>query len=555
VEPDPNPGASQGHADLAQLEAGDVVEAIYEGWSVPLETGEIGIDSVDLLPARTAVHQATVELHVPVGLKYALWSHPILGAPRRHIVGPDTVLTWSLADHPARRVEDATPKMDRSVAFSFSTARWEEVARGLREAIAARTDHDAAVLGWARSVAEAAHATTDRAKVDAIVAAAGLAVKEGDPGDLSDILYGHAMGPQSTTARGILLDHEGSRSWLIVRALRELGVACEVLVAENDPFSASPSFPPHLGRFMHPLVIAHVHGAGGAVTEDVPIDADVSGPPLPAGHVSPELRGRQALHEDGTIAALPDTGAGAERDEVDERLAVDARGDARGTFTILLRGRDAQDLAGLLERTVGDSRQRMLRGVVLAWVPYANVDKVELSSTEGSWQVALRAEVSVPAYAQPEGQSEDQRRGRREGTRREGDATWALPGLEPVHYVYPRGYASTLRAAYATEGARESALAISHAIQYHAHRRVELPAGASVVRLPGPFEVKTDLLSASRRLQVAPGTPSAPGAVEDDVTLGIPTGTVPAGGYGAFVTDAHRTDDAFLAATRFRTAR
>ncbi len=537
VEPDPNPGASQGHADLAQLEAGDVVEAIYEGWSIPIETGEIGIDTVDLLPARTAVHSATVELHLPASLPHALSSHPLLGAPVKRTVGTETVLTWSLADRPARRVEDATSRMDRSVAVSFSTVRWPEVARGLREALAARVDHDPSIGAWATAAVDKAGAKDERARVDAVVAAVGAAVKEGDPGDLSDLLYGHALGPQESTARGTLLEHQGSRTWLVVRALRELGISCEVLVAENEPWSATPGFPPHLGRFMHPLAIAHVKASSGA-REDVPIDADVSGPPLPAGHISPELRGRQALHEDGSIAPVPDVAASFERDEIDERFTVDAAGDARGTFTVLLRGRDAQDLAGLLEKTVGDSRQRALRAVVLGWVPFANVDSVDLSSSEGSWQVALRALVSVPGYAQREGRVN---RG----------VTWSLPGLDPVHYVYPRGYASTLSAAYATEGARESALAVTHAVQYHAHRRVELPPGASVVSTPGAFEVRGGALNAARALRVDPD-PRAQ-VVEDDFVVSVPTGTVPATGYASFVSDAHRTDDAFLAGSRFGT--
>jgi hypothetical protein len=547
VEPDPNPGASQGHADLAQLEAGDVVEAIYEGWSIPLETGEIGIDTVDLLPERVAVHDATIEMHLPKGLATTLWSHPILGAPTKEAGADETVLRWTLHDHLARRVEDATPKMDRNVAVSLSTARWSEIGRGLREAVDERVDHDPAVLAWATDVVKDAKATTGRAKVDAVVSAAGTAVKEGDPGDLSDILYGHATGPQSTTARAILADHEGSRTWLIVRALRELGLSCEVVVAENEPFSASTDFPPHLGRFMHPLAIAHVTNdalggaAGGAAgtSVDVPIDADVSGPPLPAGHISPELRGRLALHEDGTISPLPETSGANEHDEIDERLTLDARGDAHGTFTVLLRGHDAQEISELLERTVGDARDRSLRSIVLAWVPFANVDSIDLSSKEGSWEVALRADVTIPGYAQSEG-------GAREST------TWTLPGLDPIHTVYPRGSSSTLSAAYATEGARESALAVTHAVQYHVHRRVELPPGATIVRTASPFDVKTGPLDASRRLHVTPG-PDA--AIEDDLTLEVPTGTVPASAYASFVRDAHRTDDAFLASTRIKVAK
>jgi len=543
VEPDPNPGASQGHAELAQLEAGDVVEAIYEGWSVPLETGEIGIDTPDLLPERTAVHDASVEIHLPAAVPVTLWSHPILGAPTKEARGDEVVLRWSLHDHLARRVEDATPKMDRGVSVSLTTAKWSQLARGLREAEAARVDHDPAVAAWAEDVVREANARTDRAKVDAIVTASGISVKEGDAGDLSDLLYGHATGPQSTTARGTLSDHEGSRTWLIVRALRALSVPCEVAVAENEPFSASPDFPPHLGRFVHPLAIAHVTADRSPAVTDVAIDADVSGPPLPAGHVSPELRGRQALHEDGSITKLPATSTGEERDELDERLVLDAQGDARGTFAALLRGRDAQEIAELLVRAVGDARTKTLRGIVLAWVPFANVDSVELSSSEGSWQVAIRAEITIPAYAQVEAFP------RGAGRRVDDAVTWVLPGLDPIHDVYPRGSSSTMSAAYATEGERESALALTKAVQYHLRRRVELPAGATVARAPGPFDVTTPALEASRRLRVEVG--AAP-AIVDDLAVEVPTGTVPASAYAAFVDAAHRTDDAFLASARIK---
>jgi hypothetical protein len=177
---------------------------------------------------------------------------------------------------------------------------------------------------------------------------------------------------------------------------------------------------------------------------------------------------------------------------------------------------------------------------VLAWVPFANVDSLELSSKEGSWEVALRAEVTIPGYAQAEGG----RAGRGE--------TWTLPGLDPIHDVYPRGSSSTLSAAYATEGARESALAVTRAVQYHVHRRVELPPGASVVRPAGPFDIKSAPVEGSRKLRVSAG--KAP-AVEDDLTLEIPTGTVAATAYARFVDAAHRTDDAFLASTRIRMPR
>jgi hypothetical protein len=224
-------------------------------------------------------------------------------------------------------------------------------------------------------------------------------------------------------------------------------------------------------------------------------------------------------------------GADDERDEIDERLTVDDQGNARGTITVLLRGRAAQDLAEALVRLVGAERQRALRGIALAWVPFATVEKVELSSTEGSWQVAIRAELDAPAYAQVEGT-------------KPGSRTWVLPGIDPIHYVFPRPYVSTLGSTYASHGARENALAISHAAQYHVRRRVDLPPKAKIARLPGPFDGKGPLLVAQRKIDVKGQT------VEEDFTLDVSTGTVPREKYDDFVLQAHRTDDAFRASTR-----
>ncbi len=546
LEPDRTPRASQEHADLSQLEQGDAVEAVYEGWSSPGDTGDLGIDSPDLLPERTAVHDATIELRSPASLRGAIWSHPLLGKPVESAAGDTRVLTWHLAEQFARRVEDGVPKMDRNVGVSFSTAQWGSVARALRESIAALDEHDPEIAAWARDAAATSIGKTARDTVNAVVIAAGKALREADSGTLSD--FGGGIAPvQAQTARTSLASHDGSRSWLILRSLRELGVPCDLVVAENDPFSADPAFPPHFGRFLHPLVVAHLPGASPAAAgadgklpapavEDVWIDADVAGPPLPAGRVSPELRGRLALRADGTIAPLPAVGAREdERDEVDVRLALDAQGDARGTFAVVLRGRDAQELSEALFRTVGAERQRALRDVVLAWLPWANVDDVQLASTEGSWQVSLRAEVSVNGYAQlqPAKTPSAPRLG-------------LLPGLDTLHWAWPRARVSSLAATFASRAGRESALAVGTAVQYHVHRRVDLPKGARVARMPGPLEVKAKLVDASRKMTVT----GDGGVIEDDFVLDVVTGTIPPAEYDAFVAGAHAADDGFLAAVR-----
>jgi hypothetical protein len=194
-----------------------------------------------------------------------------------------------------------------------------------------------------------------------------------------------------------------------------------------------------------------------------------------------------------------------------------------------LRGRDAQELSEALFRVVGAERQRALRDVVLAWLPWANVDDVELASSEGSWQVSLRAEVSVSGYAQLETTK-----------------TWLLPGLETLHWSWPRARVSSLGATFATRAGRESALALSAAVQYHVHRRIELPKGVTIARLPGPVDVRSRLVDAARSIAVA----SEGRVIEDDFVLGVATGTIPAKDYDAFVAVAHAADDGFLASTR-----
>ena len=531
LSPDPTPRAAQSHADLSQLEAGDAVEAVYAGYALPNERGDLAFDTPDLLPERTGVASGHVELRLPEGKSGALWSHPALGKPEESREGSSRVLTWKLENRASRRLEDGTPKMDRSCNVSFSTARWADLGVGLRESLIALDDRSPEVSSWIREAAtKDGRRLEGRALVEAVVAATGETLKVSSPGVLSDYELGRVDFTQSQTARTMLTGHQGSRTWIVVRALRELGVQAEVLVAEDGPFSADPNFPPHLGRFTHPLALVHTEepGPGGKPRGvDILVDADVQGPPLPAGRISPELRGRSALHEDGTIGVLPKLDGPVERDEVDLRLVLDEKGNARGVLTVLLRGRAAQQLAEAFVRVVGNERQRALQSVALAWLPFASVDKVELSSREGSWEVAIRAEVSVGSYAQVES-----------------SGTWVLPGIDPVHIVYPRPYVSTLGNLYATQSGREGAFAVDRAVQYHARRRVELPKGARVVRQPGAFEVRTAALESSRSLSVSGAL------VEEDFVLGLPTGTIPRDRYDAFVEDTRKTDEAFLASLR-----
>ncbi len=220
--------------------------------------------------------------------------------------------------------------------------------------------------------------------------------------------------------------------------------------------------------------------------------------------------------------------SGETGDEVDLRLTLDAQGNATGTFTILLHGRAAQALSEAFETVVGTARREMLRGVVLGWLPWADVEDVVVSSTEGSWEVALRAAVTIHGFAQPAGKDA---------------AAWTLPGLEPVHLVFPRAYTSTLGASYASRGARKSALAIETALQYHVRRRIELPEGYAVARAPEGVRVEHAGLAASRK-----GSYGA--AIEEDFALSLPTGTVSIDEYKAFVERVQAVDSGFMAGIR-----
>ncbi|MCC6553971.1 MAG: hypothetical protein IT372_13250 [Polyangiaceae bacterium] len=530
LSPDAAQFAAQAANDLSQLEQGDYVEQITEGYALPSDTGQLVIDTSDLLPERTSVHEAEIEVRRPAAIPFALWSHPLLGKPAQRAEGPVSVMVWRLKDQPPRRLEDGVPSMEQGVRISLGTQTWANVAAAIDENIRSLQDRDPYVALWATTASAPAEGALDpagrsgpRALVERIVAAAGKKVKVAGGAELSDVAAIFGGGAQRTTARTILELGQGSRSWIIYRALNELGVKADLAIAETEPFSAAPDFPAHVGRFRHPLVIARLGWADG----DLWIDADVEGPPLPPGRISPELRGRAAMLPSGEIVTVQAAG-GETGDEVDVRLAVDPQGNAKGTFTILLHGRPAQALSEAFETVVGTDRREMLRNVVMGWVPWADVEDVAVSSTEGSWEVALRAQIAIHGFARPEGK---------------GGRTWTIPGLEPVHVGFPRSFAGTLGETYASRGARQSALSIETALQYHVRRRIELPPGARVARAPGAVRVEDARIQASRKGSYAQ-------VIEEDFVLSLPTGTVAAGEYGGFVDRVQAIDSGFMAGIR-----
>ncbi|WP_437688225.1 hypothetical protein [Sorangium sp. So ce176] len=520
LAPDAAANAAQEHSDLSQLEQGDYVEQVTEGYALPGDSGQLVIDTWDLLPERTSVREAEIEVRRPSSLRLAVWSHPLLGAAEQRVEGASTVSVWRLKDQPPRRMEDGVPRVEMGVGVSLGTQTWGHVAAAIDENLRALSDRDPSMTRWAREAA-GPERTPSPALLERVVAAAGKAVKVAGGAELSDMAALLGGGPQRTTARAMIELGQGSRSWVIYRALRELGVRADLAIAETEPFSSSADFPPHAGRFQHPLVIARLPGG------DVWIDADVEGPPLPPGRISPELRGRAAMLPGGELVTVAGT-SGETGDEVDLRLAVDEQGNAAGTFTILLHGRAAQALSEAFETVVGTARREMLRGVVLGWLPWADVEDVTVSSTEGSWEVALRAAVTIHGFARPEGKDA---------------AAWTLPGLEPVHLVFPRAFTGTLGATYASRGARKSALAIETALQYHVRRRIELPAGYAVARVPEGVRVEHADLTASRK-----GSYGA--VIEEDFALSLPTGTVATDEYRAFVERVQAVDSGFMAGIR-----
>lgn len=522
VEPDQVAHAAQSHSDLSELEKGDYVEQILEGFVIPDLGGQIVVDGPDLMPARTGVREAEIELRRPASLPLGLWSHPLLGKPQKRVEGGEEISVWRIENREPRRIEDGAPRLEQSVTISFGTQTWANLARLLDDHARALEDKDPYVTRFSREAAGDLK-TPSRALVERVVSAVGKRVKVPGGGEFSDVAAVYGAGPQRTTARTVLELGAGSRSLVVWRALRELGVDARLAIAETEPFSASPDFPPHVGRFRYPLVVARLPEG------EIWIDADVDGPPLPPGRVSPELRGRSAMLSDGRLVPVQGEATDA-GDQIDIKLVLDQAGVARGTFAIALHGREAQSLADAFDTVVGSDRRDLLRDIVLTWVPWADVEDVELTSSEGSWEISVRAKIAIFGYSQPETKD---------------GKTWLLPGLDPVHLS--RGYQSTLASLYTSRAGRESALSIERSLQYKVHRRIELPQGAVIVRAaPAKLDVAFAGLSASRNVTLT-------GNVIDEVfSLDLPTGTVSTGDYDAFAARIRAVDDGFLAGTHVR---
>lgn len=524
LEPDAARGALQGGSDLSQLEQGDYVEIVRIGFFSPNAQAELTIDTPDLMPERVSVKDAEVSFRLPEKLPLSMWTHPMLGAPKEERRSGYKLLRYALNDKAARRLEDGVPYLEQGVRASVGTQTWPNIARAMSDAVRALDDHDPFVTRYAREAAGAPldGLPRDRKLVEAVVAHTGKIIKQPSRGELSDMAGQFSGGSQNSAARIMIESGQGSRSWVIYRTLRELRFDVSLAISEVQPFSNRADFPPHAGRFVYPLVVVRLGN------EEIWIDADVEGSPLPPGNVSPELRGRSALLADGKIVPVRASDQTAV-DSVVSELTVDDAGTAKGKVTLQLRGRLAGSLSEAFNTIVGGDRKELLRSVVMGFVPWATVDDVRLMSKEGSWEVVIAADVTIAGFAQPEGRSTG------------AGKVWIVPGIPPV----PRGGSGTLAQAYASAGGRQSALSIDFAMAYTLKRTIHMPKGAVPTRVPEATSIKSDRILAQRKTTIESGT------MVDEVNMVLPSGTVDPSEFTKFVADLEATDGGFLASTRF----
>lgn len=513
VEPDAAPFAEQAHADLASLRPGDYIEQVFEGWALPDAMGQLVVDTPDLLPERTSVREAVVELRHPEGLPLQWAAHELFEPAEVMTQDGQTTVKLTLRNQGPRRTEMGVSQWDRAVALSFGTRSWEDVGQAFAESLAMLSDDDPEVLAWARRAAGGEK--KGRKLLENLVQAAGQSVRMATTFAITDGAALHARGPQTTSARTMLELGEGSRSYLVHRALSLLGLPSELRLVEREPYSTRENLPAHTWRFQQPVVVAQLDD------DEVLLDLDVLGPPLPPGHTSPELRGRASIGPDGKLSQIS-APALRLRDEVDLALSLDERGRATGKVKMVLRGQSTRLLAEALEQVVGSERENMLRSIVLGFLPRANVDEVRLSSAEGSWEVAIEAEVSFPSYATLEG------------------GELSLPGTEPVHVVFPYAFAGTLGSTLASLSERQEALSLSFALDYRFRRRIELPPSWSLASAPEQVEIRDPHLEASRTVRLDEGV------LHEEMSLSLPSGTLPKDRYEAFVTTARKVDEGFL---------
>jgi len=517
VEPD-RIAAAQAGAELSQIEPGDYVELVSEGWFLARPDGALDLDTPDLLPARTAVMDATITLAMPKAANAEVWSHTELGKPAVTEAGGKVLQTWSMKDHDVRRSEKGQAPMDGSVSVRMGTWSWGRIARDARDWIMADDERWPETSAWVDAAAG-----KDRAPTLELLARLAKATKRAIPrvGYLSTGVGGVA-GYQSYDARTVLLDAQGSRVALMRRALEQLGIKNQIVWSELSPYSAEPKMVARTWRFSHAMIIAWVSKTPGGPLEPVWLDPDVDGNPPPPGRTSPELRGRVAIDTQGNILPVPPN-AVLDPDVATIDLGVDDAGNAKGTFALLLKSRDAQDVAAILEEVAGDEIDDALRAYVHGWVPGADITEVKASAE--TWQVMITAKIEIPGLLVPD------------GTR------FAIGGTAPVHGA---GRSMTLGQTYAAQAKRTTALSIRDAIDYTIHRVIRLPAGTAIATPLPAVDVtdETSSLKATRKVKVDGTT------LTEDFTFSLPTGVVEPKKFEAFTANTRLVDDGFLSVIR-----
>ena len=149
LEPDKASYASQEHSDFSQLEKGDYVEQILEGWALPGASGQLVVDTPDLLPERTSVQKRASSCGAPGLAELAMWSHALWGKPSERIDGAQKVTTFTMKAVIRVASKKGVPKMDRDVAVSFGTSSWKLMGQSIAEAITSLEDRDPYVSRWA----------------------------------------------------------------------------------------------------------------------------------------------------------------------------------------------------------------------------------------------------------------------------------------------------------------------------------------------------------------------------------------------------------------------
>jgi hypothetical protein len=554
IEPDPNPNASQGHADLSQLQPGDSVEVAMEFWFRPDEDGNVGVYTPDLLPERTHLEDAEITFIMQASTASAgpsqlrKWGHKRLETTSRIVeakavdAAPFSASTlgtmreetrYRLKNEGPRKIEDDAPQSQRFVRAGFSNYSFAKSASYIRRTLAAlETDETTLKRAFADATdkANAIGQPTDlldpqkpfgRAELTAALDQAGRLLKRGDPSLLSDM----SESDPTTTIAGMLAKRLGSRTLLVHELLRHRGVKHRLLAAESIPWDVPDSTDkttapplPDRGRFMHPLLEVSLPGEPPLM-----VDADVAGKPLRPGQITPELRGRMTMDvATGEIAPLA-VNSGGERDTIEIRLDLTTEGDAKGTIAMLLHGSVAQDLSDSFREVVGFEREKALRTMVLAWLPLASVDSVSMSSQAGDDSLAMRADVTIGSFAERT----------KQGLR--------IRGSEPFHSLYPRAYAAPLSAFYGSGGqARSNSLMIYRPLFYKLRRQITLPANTTLREVPTAFAIDTPSVHAHRSIATRGQT------IEETFDIDIPSGNVSLADYPAFMQRLSTVDGAFL---------